>query len=97
MVINETEMKYKIVWKEDLWYKKKSLSESFELRFTMHDTQFRGVPVQNLCSCIPDIPTYMLELFLQNIPGTEISIYVKCIYIYTNNLQLKIKENIFSC
>lgn len=71
----------KIVWKEDLWYKKKSLSESFELRFTMHDTQFHGVPVKNLCSCIPDIPTYILELFLQNIPGTEISIYVK-LYLY---------------
>lgn len=62
--------------------KKESLSESFELRFTMHDTQFHGVPVKNLCSCIPDIPTYMLELFLQNIPqGTEISIYVK-LYLY---------------
>lgn len=74
----------KIVWKEDLWYKKKSLSESFELRFTMHDTQFHGVPVKNfLCSCIPDIPTYILELFLQNIPGTEISIYVK-LYLYLN-------------
>lgn len=36
----------------------------------MHDTQFHGVPVKNLCSCIPDIPTYMLELFLQNIPLT---------------------------
>lgn len=61
--------------------KKESLSESFELRFTMHDTQFHGVPVKNLCSCIPDIPTYILELFLQNIPGTEISIYVK-LYLY---------------
>lgn len=61
--------------------KKKVLSESFELRFTMHDTQFHGVPVKNLCSCIPDIPTYILELFLQNIPGTEISIYVK-LYLY---------------
>lgn len=47
----------------------------------MHDTQFHGVPVKNLCSCIPDIPTYILELFLQNIPGTEISIYVK-LYLY---------------
>lgn len=27
----------KIVWKEDLWYKKKSLSELFELRFIMYD------------------------------------------------------------
>lgn len=71
----------KIVWKEDLWYWKKNLSESFELRFTMHDTQFHGVPVKSLCSCIPDIPTYILELFLQNIPGTEISIYVK-LYLY---------------
>lgn len=51
--------------------------------YYMNDTQFHGVPVKNLCSCIPDIPTYILELFLQNIPGTEISIYVKLyLYIY---------------
>lgn len=71
----------KIVKRGFMVLKKESLSESFELRFTMHDTQFHGVPVKNLCSCIPDIPTYILELFLQNIPGTEISIYVK-LYLY---------------
>lgn len=81
MVINETEMKLRQCEKRIYGIKKKSLSESFELRFTMHDTQFHGVPVKNLCSCIPDIPTYILELFLQNIPGTEISIYVK-LYLY---------------
>lgn len=44
------------------------MSESFELIYTVHDTQFHGVPaVKNLCSCIPDILTYVWELFLQNI------------------------------
>lgn len=73
----------KIVWKEDLWYKKKFEWVIWTKIYYMHDTQFHGVSVKNLCSCIPDIPTYILELFLQNIPGTEISIYVKLyLYIY---------------
>lgn len=57
------------------------MSESFELIFTVHDTQFHGVPaVKNLCSCIPDILMYE-NYFYKISSGTENSIYMK-LYLY---------------
>lgn len=53
----------------------------------MHDTQFHGVPVKNLCSCIPDIPIIYIKTIFTKYPWHRdfnlcevVSIYIPTIF-----------------